>query len=296
VTDIIVNPVSGSGAGAVTAESIARELERRGVAYALHNTGAKGDAAAIAAECMKNNPDAVACIGGDGTVQEIVGIMARTDVPFGIIPAGSGNDLVASLYEYKGKGPLYYLEKIILGATRTIDLIKCVAAACGETFYMVNIGSVGIDAEIVHKADDFKKTFGHFAYIVSTVYNAFTYKTGRISVTADDFSYDGGLSLAAVCNGGVYGGGFRIAPSASVDDGLITLCIVQPMSTPEILALFPSVLLGKHAGLKKINFYETKRVEIGYDGIKRLNLDGNIFDCTGPISFEIMPGALTIFS
>ena len=291
--DFIVNPASGSGAAKKAAAAAESELIKRGVPYAFHLTNKAGDAAVIAGECIANGTDAVAIIGGDGSVQEVAGTMARTGVPLGIVPAGSGNDLIASLYDYKGFDPVYFVEKIIGGETRCIDVIKCTVA--NDIYHFVNIGSVGLDAEIVHKADDFKKVFRRFAYIVSTVYNAFTYKPGRLSVESDALNYDGNLSLTAICNGGVYGGGFKIAPSAVVDDGFITLCVVKPLSKLKILMLFPSVLSGKHTELKEIDFYDIKKVTINYDGIIKVNLDGNIFDYKGPAVFEIEPGALKIF-
>ena len=293
--DFIVNPASGRGAGQKCADECARAMESRGLEFSVHTTEKKGDAAAIARERVKNKSRGVAVIGGDGSVQEIAGEMADTGVPLGIVPAGSGNDLVASLYPGE-KGTQNYIEKIINGKTRDIDIIKCSVPGFAEPLYSVNIGGVGLDAEIVHKADDFKKVFGHFAYIVSTVYNAFTYKPRRISVISDETESDGALSLVSACNGGVYGGGFRIAPDAAVDDGLITLCVIKPLSKIKILALFPSVLSGKHTSLNEVAFYKVKRADVGFDGTARLNLDGNIFDCGGPVAFEIMPGSLKIFS
>jgi len=293
--DLIVNPASGSGAGGKTADEVMRGMDASGVKYAVRTTEKAGDAAAIAQNLAAGGSDAIVCVGGDGSVQEIVGAIAGSGIPLGIIPAGSGNDLVASLYEFKRGGAPYYLEKVLRGETRAIDLIKCTAGSGGPR-YFANIGSVGLDAEIVHKADDFKKVFGRFAYIVSTVYNAFTFKPGRISVDSDAYKFDGGLSLVAVCNGGVYGGGFRIAPRAEVNDGLITLCVVKPLSKPRILMLFPSVLSGKHVDFNEVDFYNVKKVAVNYDGEKKLNLDGNIFFTGGPLSFEIMPGALRIFA
>ena len=292
--NLIVNPAAGSGAGRRTADVVSAELSRLGVVFDIHATAKAGDAPGIAEKLIREGRGTTAVVGGDGSVQELVGAFAYTGAPLGIIPAGSGNDLVASLYDRKTRDPLYFLGRILEGRTRRIDLIRCRAAEDRE-FVFVNIASVGLDAEIVHKADDFKKIFGRFAYIASTVYNAFVYKTTEMSCVADDFSYGGGLCLVSACNGRVYGGGFNIAPGARVDDGAITLCVVQPMNTLKILALFPSVLAGKHERLREINFIDTTRASVRYNGVKRINFDGNIFELNGPLEFEIMPGALTVF-
>jgi len=271
-------------------------MERRGVDFIFHTTDKTGDAEKIAAECVSKKSRAVVVTGGDGSVQEAAGALAGSGIPLGIIPAGSGNDFVASVYGGKNRDPLFFLEKILRGEKRKIDLIRCAVGEAGQTeHFFANIGSVGLDAEIVNKADDFKKTFGRFAYIVSTVYNAFTHKPCRISAEADGYSVNESLCLVSVCNGGVYGGGFKIAPFAVPDDGLITLCVIKPLSKIKILALFPSVLIGRHVDFKEVYFHSTKKVRIEYDGVKKLNLDGNIFYYESPVSFAIAPAALTIF-
>jgi len=295
LTDLIVNPVSGSGAGSRAAAAVVAEFNKRGVKYAVHETRQAGDAATITAECVKNGSSAVVVIGGDGSVQELAGVMAGTGVPLGVVPAGSGNDLVASLYGYKKKDPAFYIETILAGKTRAVDLIKCRAASEGKMIYFANIASVGLDAEIVDKADDFKKVFGRFAYIASTVYNAFTYKTVEMSYKTENASYGGGLCLVCLCNGGVYGGGFKISPQAKMDDGLITACVVKPMTKLKVLALFPSVLSGKHVRLSEISFTDTSSITVDYSGVKKVNFDGNIMRYKGPLEFVAMPGALTVF-
>ena len=294
--DIILNPAAGSGLGKKTAQIIKNEMDKRGFESIFHITEKKGDAAKIACSCAADKKNALICVGGDGSVQEIAGVLANTDITLGIIPAGSGNDFAASLYNSKNKDPLFFLDKIFKNETRYIDLLKCTVKGIPEPLYSANISSIGLDAEIVHKADDFKKIFGGYAYVVSTIYNAFKFKPYRIFFEAGDISYNGDLCLAAACNGTDYGGGFKIAPPAVMDDGLITLCIVKPLTKREILMLFPFVLFGRHIRLKEVEFYTAKSVTLDYDGYRKVNLDGNIFNFKGPINFEILPGALKVYS
>jgi len=205
----------------------------------------------------------------------------------GVISCGSGNDWQRTLGHRNDAEAC--LNALISGNVRPIDIIRVNGMAC------VNIGNMGLDARIVQNAAKFKKFFGKNAYTVSAVISILEHKNISIKLQIDDGPVvDMGITLAAVCNGQYYGGNMRITPSAKIDDGLITLCLVKAMKWYKLFPLFPIMLLEKHTGLKVIQYIECKKVAITTETSFTLCLDGNLFPDTKKAEFEILPGALTV--
>lgn len=295
---IIVNPAAGSGSAAQKADEISRLLTRMGAEFLLYETRHAGHAREIAEKITQNAPsrknaDVIFCVGGDGTAQEIASALPRTGVALGLLPAGSGNDMARSLkYCYK-KNHIKLAERYLKGDTQKIDLIR--VNTPNRDFCCANAASLGLDAEIVVNAERFKKRFGSAAYVVSTMDMIPRYKPIEYTVT-----FDGGcalkerLTLIAVCNGGIYGGGFKVAPLAKNNDGLATVCKISDMSLRRMFMFFPFMLLGVHGVLKSVNFFELEKITVAFDGAVNLNIDGNIYEINGFAAFETLKDALTL--
>jgi diacylglycerol kinase family enzyme len=87
----------------------------------------------------------------------------------------------------------------------------------------------------------------------------------------------------------------HIAPMAKMDDEQITLCLISAMGRLKTLALFPVMIVGWHTGFKAVNFVDCQHVTIIPEGPQTLCLDGNLYDCSGPLEFNILPQAVQIF-
>ena len=287
----IWNPSAGKGRAGQALPVIKSFMDERGSQYSLLKTDYPGHATELAQIASKDpEAKAVIAIGGDGTILETASGLIDTQLPLACIPLGNGNDYMRNFIDLRKHKTVEEktkrcLEVLLAGQRKTVDVIMV------NDGYALNIGNFGLDADIADLAFQIKHTYGSFSYIIATIKCIFTYKPLEAAIVVDGARKRGMFTLIAVCNGTQYGGGFVIAPHARVDDGKITLCLVERISRLKILILFPLVLIGKHTRLKEVAFTECERVEIEYEGSTKMCLDGNITDSKGPVCFTLMPAA-----
>ena len=291
----IVNPAAGSGKGQAAVSVIEKIMRGNGVEHSFIYTNGPEDSARVAGLIDMNTAAAIVCVGGDGTVQEYVGLAVNQDVNFGIIPAGSGNDTILSMPDNKRKFDnfeekiIFYTEKIIKGEVIHADAVRI----NGEKYFF-NIGGTGIDIEVLKTALPLKKFFGGAAYFLSLIKNVITYKAEEMTLTIDGQTETDELLLIAAANGSYYGGGLRVAPPALINDGFITLCKIRKMPRLKMMAMFPRVKSGGHTKLAEVSFVNCSTVKLEFKGKKTINLDGNLEDFESPLTFEIMKGAVRL--
>lgn len=270
---IIVNPVAGRGHSLIRLSFLVQALEAKGMTYEVIRTAAPGDGYDKAYEICLSGSCGIIGIGGDGTVQEIVAGMADANAeslssaeliltPLAILPCGSGNDFVMSLKKRENRSFFIsqqsedrlsakrLVEALHNRKLRNVDIIK----ANGMAF--LNIGNIGLDARIVRGALRHKKKFGKYAYLAA-VYESITHHENlRLIIQADGKTIEGEYTFVAICNGRYYGGGMPVAPDAEIDDGKITVCLVEAMSRAEAMLLFPTLLFSLHTRLKKVRYLQ----------------------------------------
>jgi len=305
---IIANPVAGRGYSLVRLQALTALFDNSGIPYEVLHTTAPLDGYEKSKHVCLNGSDGIIAIGGDGTVQEIAAGMADAHdghasipIPLGILPCGSGNDFVLSL----NGGKPSYLDKynnianqqaaeslcnaIIHSHVRNIDILKA-----NGTAYL-NIGNIGLDARIVKNAVRLKHTFGSYAYYAAVYQSIIQHKNIPLTIEIDGKPIDGHYTLVAVCNGQYYGGGMKIAPPAQLDSSKITVCLIEALSRPKCVLLFPSLLFAQHTRLKQVRFVQCDSLAITLPNNETLCLDGNLYEKSGTITFEIMPHALKVF-
>jgi diacylglycerol kinase family enzyme len=303
----IVNPAAGSGKGLRAAGIIERLMEGKGREFRVIKTIRPDDMDQVSAQIDWNAAELVVSVGGDGSAQEAVGLVIGRGIPFGVIPAGSGNDMIKSLpNDYARSGAkaedfelniAYYLGKALSGEARALDVIELSALRPdGSTYlsYSLNIASLGFDTQIVANTHSLKKRFGRASYFVSLLTTLVGYKSENYKVIADGRVSEGRLLLSAICNGRRYGGVFDIAPSARMDDGLLTLCLIKAMSRPKILFFFPRALRGRHITMPEVSFIDCQKAVYEFEGARLVNLDGNLVSLKGPLEFTVRKGAVKV--
>ena len=313
---IIVNPASGKRDAHIPLKHLRDMFDGAGIEYDLLPSSSQDETYACALTAFERKSCGIVCIGGDGTVQEVVSGLVRCyrnepeiGIPVAVLPCGSGDDLVRTLEGGKAGalrkyGKLDYtksakavFDAVAGGRTRRIDVIK----ASGNLAFL-NIANIGIDAKIVYNAPPYKRFLerfkfpGNYAYLAATFETILRHENVYLELVADGQSFFGDYTLVAICNGQYYGGGMHIAPQASMDDGLITLCLVEAMSRPKTMAIFPSLLIGWHTRLREVSFMQCRKLSIKIQDPQWLCLDGNLYDKhSETIDFEVLPGALRVF-
>jgi len=100
--------------------------------------------------------------------------------------------------------------------------------------------------------------------------------------------------LLAICNGAYYGGNMHICPPSIIDDRELTICKIKKMPRHKMIAMFPLVKSGRHTSLEEVSFVNCSRITLEYSGSRTINLDGNLYDMEGPLTFEVMKGAVKL--
>lgn len=284
----VVNPAAGKGEALQYVEQIKPLLEGR-VDYKIEITKFEGEATNIVKKYTEQEECIVYAVGGDGTINEVVNGMVGSNSTLAIVPAGSGNDFIRTIYPGYDKENL--LSKLLRGKKESIDLVQI------NGKYFLNIASVGIDAEVVFNATQFKKIKyikGDFAYIMSIFKTLFNHRSNRLKVQIDGKeTCNKEVLLLAVANGKFYGGGIPIAPNASVNDARADIYLVKDLKLLKILWVLPKLFRAKHHEIKELETYRARAIKIESDNLFKLNIDGEIV-LTNQVEMQVIPQAIQV--
>jgi diacylglycerol kinase (ATP) len=284
---LVVNPTSGRGLGARLAPVVRERLAAAGLTVDVHATTCAEDVGRISAEVVASGADAVALIGGDGTIHLGAQVLAKSGMPFGVIPAGTGNDFARGI-GVPLKDPNAAADLIVAGKTRTIDL------AVAKDEFITTVVAGGFDSLVNKRANAMSWPKGNARYTVATLAELRTFKPLEYVVTVDDEVIETYAMLVAVGTGPTYGGGLQICAGAEIDDGLLDVTIIQPVSRFTLLQMFPKLSKGTHVGHPMLRTLRGRSVRIESPGITAY-ADGEVLGPL-PVDITIAPGALTVFA
>jgi diacylglycerol kinase (ATP) len=283
---LIVNPAAGAGRARGAGLRAAAALREGGAMVTVHTTSGPGDAAVLARRAVAQGAAVVAVCGGDGTIHEVARALAGTGRPMGLIPSGRGNDLAAVLRIPKDAAAAARL--VVTGEPIRIDL----GTANGTPF--CTVAAIGLDAEVARRTRaGVWRHAGRAGYVAAGVVTLASFRPPRLRVTGDSVTRAGRYLLCAVSNTGQYGGGVRIAPGSSVDDGLLDCCLVAAIPLWRALRLVPEVVRGTHGRHAEVEMLRARAFGVETDRPLPLMLDGEPAGTT-PVRFGVEPGALTV--
>jgi diacylglycerol kinase (ATP) len=249
---VIVNPAAGRGRTRRLLGDLEQAARRAGAE--LHVSPEPGAPAKLALVAAEEGHDLVAC-GGDGLVTEVAGVAADTGRRLAIVPTGAGNDF-ARVLGYDTKKPLDAFTVLDSGHDRVVDLGR----VNGRWFTCVTAS--GFDAEANRWANTVQRLSGTSLYVAAVLRTLAVYKPLPFRVTVDGETHETRAWLVAVGNGPAYAGGMHIAPSARLDDGLLDVTVIGPMTKPEFLVNFPKVFKGTHVSHPKVHTFRGAHVEV----------------------------------
>ncbi len=305
----IVNPASGKGSKDEIVKNIEDIMEASSKDVAIYHTRGTQDATVLADMIAKEAGDEQVVIfacGGDGTVNEVAnGIVGHENAVLGVVPVGSGNDLVRELGGGMNEGAKFLdLERQINGEMIKMDIIKLTYIKDSKEHinYVVNGINIGFDGNTAILANDLKKRFksGSLAYIIALVTCMIKKKGECLRITADGEEFHAGpLLLTTIANGGFCGGGFNSCPYADLYDGMLELLLVKDVKRREFLNLAPKYKAGKIfevPGVEKLIKYRQAK-EITIEPMKAHTMkfagDGEIYE-TGALKIEVLKQAIWV--
>lgn len=298
----IVNPNAGNGSTGSKWPEIKTAARDRLGDFSSFITGGPGDARKYAAHAIAEGAGQVVCVGGDGTLNEVVngfmeyGDSIRAGLKLGFIPNGTGCDFVKTVPIPRDTAQA--INVIAESHTRCVDVGRLFYKDHNgreEYRYFHNITSFGIGGEVAHRVNRTSKPFGPFiAFIWATLLAVFLYGKKRVSLKIDNGSEKEFVVWnVAVANGQYHGGGMRIAPGASVDDGLFHITVVGDLSLAEIIINLPRLYNGRIESVKKVVTLTGKKIEAVSEEPVLLDVDGEQPGML-PVVIDVVPGALNI--
>ncbi len=284
----IVNPAAGRRNSGVSAREISSFCRSKKIRFEARFTKAAGDAGRIASDGVKEGFSRIVSVGGDGTSSEIANALAETDVKFGVIPGGSGNDFPAACGVPDSTD----------GALETAVSDRCLKVDMGllDGRGFINGLGIGMDGAIAFSFPGFRFLGGFGGYLAAAAVEAAGFAGFSSSVSAPGKEVKGRCLLAGVSNGASQGGGFKISPDARPDDGLLDFHFVKDMSFPLRVLRLVSIAAGSARG-GWINRFQSDRATIETDKDLPAHIDGEpLVLKAGKHFVEIRKGVLNVLS
>lgn len=298
---VVVNPTAGHGRGEHRGRHLLAAIDHRGHTVLDLSAADLVTAEQHARQAVVDGLDALVVVGGDGMVHLGTNIVAGTDLPLGIVAAGSGNDIVRAmgLPRHDVKAAVRAIESGLESGGRAVD-----AAVIGPPDYsahewFIGVLSCGVDAAVNARANTLTWPRGSGRYVRALMSELRRFRPYGYRITTDNDTWESTGSLACVANGGLFGGGMRIAPDSRMDDGLLDVVIAGPLSRRELLSVFPKVYSGKHVNHPALTILRTTSVLLEHSHVGPMPpaafADGERIGPL-PLRVEIRPGAVRLLA
>lgn len=277
----IINPIAGVKKKVKVVDELKKELDPSfdyGIdftEYALHATE-------LSKSAIEKGADAVIAVGGDGTINEVAKALIGSEVALGVIPMGSGNGFARHMeIPMRLKEAIHCINRF---NNERIDT----GVVNGQAF-VATVG-MGFDALVGRRFADFGKR-GLFSYMKVSTNEFLNFKSEDYSLIIDGQEIHTKAFLINIANIGQYGNNAWIAPSASVQDGLLNVCILEP---------FPQFMIGdiiiklfnKH--LDRSEYYKSflaKEVKVINPSL--YHMDGEPMD-KSVLEIKVVPNSLKV--
>jgi len=283
---LTVNPFGGHKKGPKILKEVIPLFEENNIQLNVIETEYAGHNKKIAMEVDMNGYDGFCCIGGDGTMSEVInGVMNRKDLnrfPLGLITGGTGNSF---MHDINCLDPIEATKRIIDGKRRKIDIFSCKTP--DKLFYGFNILGWGIPTDANLLADKMR-WIGSQRYNLASILEVLSHRKRFARVSIDNNSIASDFAFIIGCNTIHTGKGMKMAPLARLDDGLIDLIIVRKVSRFKLLKLFPKVFAGNHISDPGVDYRQVKKFSILPEKDRQLNIDGEVLGTT-PVEVEVLP-------
>lgn len=294
---LLVNPAARAGAHTGAAMTAAERLRAHGVQTTVVSGGSAAESSALLRTAVAAGVDAVAVVGGDGTVNLALQEVAGTGIPLGIVPSGTGNDFAATLglRELDARAAA---DAIAAGRTRTVDLAR-VTRGDGSSRYFGTVLASGFDSKVNDRANAMRWPRGGSRYNIAILIEFLTlagipYEVDLELADGTAVHVAGDQVMATVGNGRTYGSGIPICPDADPADGLLDVVLVRPAGRMRLLRLLPRVYRGTHATVPEVSVHRVRSVRLSSPGVTAY-ADGDPIG-TLPLTVDVAPGALTAFA
>lgn len=277
---VIYNPAAGRGRARSHVREVEEYLRSRGARVDCEPSTGPQDLVRIAAESSASaHYDRVVVLGGDGTLNLAIREFDLAKGTLALIPTGSGNDFAKVMNIPRNARQA--CDIALDGVVREVDV------ALANNLRYLGVAGLGFDSEVADFANRnvrFLRGSAVYLYAIFRVLPKFTPRP--VQIRAENGTRDEQIMFAAIGNTRQYGGGIRITPDASVDDGLLDLCIVHQTTRVELLKTLPKAYTGAHVKSAFVEMRRGKEFHFSSDQAMAVYADGEPLTRT-PVSFGL---------
>lgn len=269
---ILENPRAGKGRSAKLAAWLKTELQARSIPADIFN------------HPWPDHFDAysdVWLIGGDGTINYFINRYPDCSKALALFKRGTGNDFAWKLYG--DQDDRQQLEQILRSTPRKVDAGKC------NDHIFINCLGIGFDGEIVRSMRSIRLLGGHIGYLLAVVLKIFGFREHAFHIQCGEEQWKDRFLLVMAVNSSRAGGGFFVAPSASIDDGQLDLVLCSSQSIPNRLKYLPVIKKGKHLHLPFITHRLMETCSIECDKTMDIQADGELIHGQ-QLKISVLPG------
>lgn len=283
--ELISNPFASKGKGPQTFERVRRKFVDLGIELEAHYPTTKEEAVAVMDRVAEARSGRVVVVGGDGMIGMASEALVGTETSLALIPAGRGNDFARSLGLPRNLADAC---RVALQDANQVDTIRTDSGRVA-----VSVATLGFSAAVNRRAETSRLNFGQAQYTMATLFELPALKVIDVEVVID-----GGdtevirTSMLSLANTQYFGGGMRIAPDASVFDGLLDLVSVKPVSRAVLLSQLLPIRAGLHRHHPLVDIRRVKSLRIETPSLE-IRADGDHFG-ESPTELSVWPKSLWV--
>jgi len=224
--------------------------------------------------------------GGDGTLNVACEAILDARLPFAILPLGTANDLARTL------GIPSKLEDACAVAAKGLKYRIDLGRANGKYFF--NVASIGLSVTVARSIDSAtKRRWGPAGYALTVMSTLGKQRPFRARIRCDGRVLVVHAIQVAVGNGRHYGGGMTVAADAAIDDNLLHLYSISPLSLMRLLLLAPALRTGWQGRFEGVHRLCGTRIDIDTRRPFPVSTDGEV-TTQRPVQFEVVPAAIEV--
>ena len=302
---VIVNPMAGNGRAGRRWPGFAKQLRDAGHDFKAYITTGPGEATDIARRLARRNVANLVCVGGDGTLNEIVNGLIEDDEPVSavtrllLIPCGTGRDLGRSLGVRNIDDAVRALREDV---TATIDVgrIQFLDTQTGQlsTRYFANVADVGLGGATALRINSTSKRLGGLiSYMSSAVRSIASYEPVEVAVTVEgEEKFHGRANMVVFANGAYFAGGMHVAPMASLCDGQLEVFVLEDVGKRALITdIMPRVYRGGHLGRRGVRHVSAASAGVRAMEGMLLEMDGEQIG-QAPVEVASVPRVLRVLA
>jgi diacylglycerol kinase (ATP) len=238
--------------------------------------------------------DAVLVFGGDGTIHRYLSELHAREIPVLVVPVGSGNDFSRSLGFRNAKTALHAWRQYCAGRNNVREIDLGSIHKDGKQTFFCCVAGAGLDARANARANLMPPWLRKRAgYLIAGLLELAGSRPVPFQVTTETGCHNQKAFFAAIGNAHRYGGGMKVVPGASPDDGWLDVCIVGEMSRIKVLFCLPTIFFGAHVRLRGVQYFKARAVRLESTPDMELYADGEPCGCT-PLDIGLVPRALKV--